>query len=239
VEYLLVLTFVFDQKLCLCESDEEFAKRVATFCTRSDRPNKRLAILAQNRETEQKKQSQGRVLTRSQSQSNDNVPQKGRLQIGMPVVMFQDGGKQFKGFVRWLGDIYVQKTPKEKGKSNTALMPIAGIEMVSKRDIVIGLEGIESQKHAQFHSQHGGQKVYFPVDSVMPELEYKDSLQNTPQNVASKEQFYQQQTHSGLRKPSGESKEDKELEGVPTHLLGGLNTKEVMQQQHQVMNQAA
>ena len=105
--------------------------------------------------------------------------------------------------------------------------------------MIVGLEGVDTQKHARFHQQHGGQKVYLPVDSVMPLLEYKDSLQNVPQNVATKEQSHQQRERSGPRKPSGESKEDKDIEGVPRHLLGGLDTTEVMQQQLEVMSQVA
>ena len=89
-----------------------------------------MTSLAQSKEEVQRKQSQGRVTTRSQSQPGDSVPQEGGLQIGMPVVVFQDGGGQFKGYVRWLGEVYVQTSQKVKGRSNTKLVPVAGIEMV-------------------------------------------------------------------------------------------------------------
>ena len=119
--------------------------------------------------------------------------------------------------------------------------------------MIVGLEGMDAQKHARFQAKHGGQKVYLPVESVMPLPEYTDSLPSTPQKGATKEQSHQQQEQSGPtkeqshqqqeqsgpRKPSGASKEDKDIEGAPRHLLGGLDTTEVMQQQLEVMSQAA
>ena len=104
--------------------------------------------------------------------------------------------------------------------------------------MIIGLEGMDAQKHARFQAKHGGQKVFLPVESVMPLPEYTDSLQSAPQKGASKE-HQQGEGASGLRRPSGRPREDKELDGVARHLLDGLSTTEVMKQHHEVMIQAA
>ena len=119
--------FVSFDKICLCKSEEEFSRRVASFCIKSDKPRRRLTTLAQAKE--EQKQSQGKFAC-SQSKPGGSVPQEGGLQIGMPVVVFQDGGGQFKGYVRWLGETYVQQSRKVKGQSNTKLIAVAGIEMV-------------------------------------------------------------------------------------------------------------
>ena len=99
---------------------------MATFGTKSDIPTKRLRSLAQREE----QQPQGRVTRSQQELSGGSAPEEGVLRIGMAVVVFQDGGGQFKGHVRWLGNIYVQHSQKVKGRSNTTQMAVAGIEMV-------------------------------------------------------------------------------------------------------------
>jgi hypothetical protein len=65
----------------------------------------------------------------------------------------------------------------------------------------------------------------------------RDSL--VKQNADINEQSSQEQKQSGLRKSSGEPKEDRAIEGVPKHLLLGLSIEEIMQQQLEVINQAA
>ena len=111
---------------------------MASFCIKSDKPRRRLTTLQLTtlqlttlvQAEEEQKQPQGKVAC-SQSKPGGSVPQEGGLQIGMPVMVFQDGGGQFKGYVRWLGDVYTQQSPKVKGKkANIKLVAVAGIEMV-------------------------------------------------------------------------------------------------------------
>ena len=67
----------------------------------------------------------------------------GRLKLGMPVVVFQDNGLQFKGYVRWLGNasipIATQKSSKKR-KMKTVVHKseslVAGLEIVSTYTLI-------------------------------------------------------------------------------------------------------
>ena len=113
--------FVSFDKMRLCATDEEFARRVAAFCTKSDRPTRRLTTLTQ-RESEQQHRVTRSKTAAGQKQS-DACNEENKLQIGMEVVVFEDGEKVHKGHVRWLGTAY------GTGKSKS-MQPVAGLEMV-------------------------------------------------------------------------------------------------------------
>lgn len=84
------------------------------------------------------------VQTRSQTQQPNSQAQKqdasldvvipgrkGRLSLGMRVIVFSDKGKPHKGNVRWLGELYVpQATDDGQRKGKSRRMEVAGIEMV-------------------------------------------------------------------------------------------------------------
>ena len=105
----------------LCATDEEFTRRVAAFCTKSDRPTKRLRALTQ-RDSEQQHRVT-RSQTAAEQKQSDTCNEENKLAIGMEVVVFEDSEKVHKGYVRWLG------TAHGTGKSKS-MKPVAGLEMV-------------------------------------------------------------------------------------------------------------